>query len=139
VDSLRQLTPDIPIISEENKQVDYSIRKNWEWFWLIDPLDGTKEFLKGNGQFTVNVALIHKNRPVLGVVGVPTRDTIYYADVETNKAWRLRLNLNLEQSSLEQIKICPMDPMDLDLCILQSNSHSNDATQGVIARIVKSV
>ena len=69
----------IPILSEEGKHTDYDQRKEWEYFWLIDPLDGTKEFIKQRGEFTVNIALIHKNRPVLGVVFVPARDFLYFA------------------------------------------------------------
>ncbi len=71
--------PDIPIISEENKNIPYEIRKNWEYCWLIDPLDGTKEFIKRNGEFTINIALIHKQIPVLGIVYAPVLDEIYYA------------------------------------------------------------
>jgi len=71
--------PNIPIISEENKEVAYEDRKDWDWFWLVDPLDGTKEFIKKNGEFTVNIALVHNGKPVAGVVGVPARNHIYYA------------------------------------------------------------
>lgn len=79
VESLKDLYPEIPILSEENKEVPYNIRKNWEYFWLIDPLDGTKEFIKKNGEFTVNIALIYKNMPVLGVIYAPVLDLLYYA------------------------------------------------------------
>lgn len=77
--SLKKLYPDIPIISEENKQVEYIERKYWEYFWCVDPLDGTKEFLKKNGEFTINIALVHKNTPVLGVVFAPSIGKLYYA------------------------------------------------------------
>lgn len=76
--ALTELYPDIPILSEESGQSDYSVRKDWKRFWLVDPLDGTKEFIKQNGEFTVNIALMEKDRPVLGVIQVPTRDAIYY-------------------------------------------------------------
>lgn len=69
----------LPILSEEGRSIPYHERKNWEYFWLVDPLDGTKEFLKRNGEFTVNIALIHKNTPILGVVAVPVTGDIYYA------------------------------------------------------------
>ena len=81
-ESLKDLYPEIPILSEENKEVPYNIRKNWEYFWLIDPLDGTKEFVKKNGEFTVNIALIHKNTPVLGIIYVPVLEILYYAKKE---------------------------------------------------------
>ena len=79
VKNLENLYPDIPILSEENKEIPYQIRKNWEYFWLIDPLDGTKEFVKKNGEFTVNMALIHKDIPVLGVIYAPALGILYYA------------------------------------------------------------
>jgi len=77
-ESLKDLYPEIFILSEENKEVPYNIRKNWEYFWLIDPLDGTKEFVKKNGEFTVNIALIHKDTPVLGVIYAPVVEIFYY-------------------------------------------------------------
>lgn len=77
--NLERTYPGIPILSEENKEIPFSIRKDWEYFWLLDPIDGTKEFIKKNGEFTVNVALIHKNVPVIGIVYAPARDDIYYA------------------------------------------------------------
>ena len=68
----------LPVLSEESKTVSYEQRKNWSRFWLVDPLDGTKEFIKKNGEFTVNIALIDAGRPVLGVVYAPVLRTIYY-------------------------------------------------------------
>lgn len=79
-DALQKLTPQIPIISEENKLLDYQIRKNWTTCWLVDPIDGTKEFIKKNGEFTVNIALIENGIPILSVVGVPAQNIIYYAE-----------------------------------------------------------
>ena len=70
---------EIPIISEENRQIGYDIRKEWEYLWCIDPIDGTKEFVKKNGEFTINIALIHKDTPVLGVVYAPALGVIYAA------------------------------------------------------------
>src|SRR6056297_45326 len=67
------------LLSEEGKNIPYEQRKKWEYFWLVDPLDGTKEFINRNGEFTVNIALIRKDRPVLGVVYVPVKQTLYYA------------------------------------------------------------
>ena len=70
---------DIPLISEENRQLEYVDRKDWEACWIVDPLDGTKEFIKKNGEFTVNIAMIRDRKPAAGVVGVPDRDTLYFA------------------------------------------------------------
>ncbi|MBC8552767.1 MAG: 3'(2'),5'-bisphosphate nucleotidase CysQ [Candidatus Brocadiales bacterium] len=69
----------VPILSEEGKEPPYNERKKWEYFWLVDPLDGTKEFVKKNGEFTVNIALIHKHKPVLGIIYIPVKDIFYFA------------------------------------------------------------
>ena len=76
---LEELYPNIPIMSEENTQIEHVIRKEWKYYWCIDPIDGTKEFVKKNDEFTVNIALIHKSIPVLGVVYVPAIDEMYKA------------------------------------------------------------
>jgi 3'(2'), 5'-bisphosphate nucleotidase len=78
--SLKLLTPDIPIISEEGKIYPYQERKDWTSNWLVDPLDGTKEFIEQTGEFTVNIALIKNNTSVLGVVSVPMKNQIYWAE-----------------------------------------------------------
>ena len=77
VAGLTALTPDIPVFSEESGGIDYADRKDWTRFWLVDPLDGTKEFIKRNGEFTVNIALVEQGRPVLGVVHVPVTGVVY--------------------------------------------------------------
>lgn len=71
--------PEIPIISEENKNVDYSIRKHWKQCWLVDPLDGTKEFVKKNGEFTINIALIENQIPIFGIIYIPISGVFYFA------------------------------------------------------------
>lgn len=85
IEGLKKLTPDIPILSEEDP-ISWDIRKNWMRYWLVDPLDGTKEFLKRNGEFTVNIALIEKGKPVIGVVYAPVLGTMYSA--ENGTAWK---------------------------------------------------
>ncbi len=79
IDGLTNLTPDIPILSEESSSIPFEERRQWKIYWLVDPLDGTKEFIKRNGEFTVNIALIKDHQPVLGVVYVPVSNTAYYA------------------------------------------------------------
>ncbi len=76
-DGLQSLTPEIPIISEESGLADFEVRSNWPRYWLIDPLDGTKEFVSRNGEFTVNIALIDGHSPILGVVRVPVQGKTY--------------------------------------------------------------
>lgn len=70
--------PNIPLLSEEGRDIPYSVRKDWPCYWCVDPLDGTKEFIAKNGQFTVNIALIVNNEPVLGVIYIPVQDITYY-------------------------------------------------------------
>jgi 3'(2'), 5'-bisphosphate nucleotidase len=77
---LNQHFPEIPVISEESKSIDYSERKSWKKFFLVDPLDGTKEFIKKNGEFTVNIALIEDGAPIFGIVYAPAIDLIYYGE-----------------------------------------------------------
>ena len=83
VDQLDKTYPDIPIISEEGAEIPYEERKKYQIYWLVDPLDGTKEFIKRNGEFTVNIALIENGVPVLGVVHVPVVDVTYYGSGES--------------------------------------------------------
>lgn len=85
VAGLQALSPQIPILSEEDP-ADWTIRQHWQTYWLVDPLDGTKEFIKRNGEFTVNIALIEKGKPVLGVVYAPVLDVMYSA--AEGKAWK---------------------------------------------------
>ena len=79
VDGLHQLTPDIPILSEESASIPFAERSQWQRYWLVDPLDGTREFVKRNGEFTVNIALIDNHESVLGVVYAPVTGITYYA------------------------------------------------------------
>jgi len=78
-EALTNRYPNIPIMSEENKEIPYSIRKNWDVYWCIDPIDGTKEFVKKNDEFTINIALIYYNKPVIGVVYAPAIGEMYKA------------------------------------------------------------
>lgn len=76
-DALAHLTPDIPVLSEESSDLDYDTRADWSQYWLVDPLDGTKEFINRNGEFTVNIALVRSHEPILGVVHVPVTGVTY--------------------------------------------------------------
>ncbi|MCD9558154.1 3'(2'),5'-bisphosphate nucleotidase CysQ [Photobacterium carnosum] len=85
INQLQQLTPDIPILSEESPQTDWQQRQYWQSFWLVDPLDGTKEFINKNGEFTVNIALIENGKPILAVVYAPALNKAWLGDGKT--AW----------------------------------------------------
>ena len=86
VAGLQRLTPELPVVSEESGLASFDERRHWQRYWLIDPLDGTKEFVARNGEFTVNVALIEGGRPTLGCVGVPARAALYLGDVQAGIA-----------------------------------------------------
>ncbi|MXY55034.1 MAG: 3'(2'),5'-bisphosphate nucleotidase CysQ [Gammaproteobacteria bacterium] len=88
VDCLQALTPDLPVVSEESEPPPYDERRRWQRYWLVDPLDGTKEFVERNGEFTVNIALVDGAEPVLGVVGVPAQGKTYLGDRARREAWR---------------------------------------------------
>ncbi len=90
---------DIPILSEEGRKTPYVERKKWDYFWLVDPLDGTKEFVKRNGEFTVNIALIHNKTPVLGVVFVPVSNELYFA-LEGLGSFKINLSKITQESDL---------------------------------------
>jgi 3'(2'), 5'-bisphosphate nucleotidase len=80
-----------PVLSEEGKDIPFEQRREWKYFWLVDPLDGTKEFIKRNGEFTVNIALIFQKRPVLGVIYIPVKECFYFASKDIG-AYRLQYN-----------------------------------------------
>ena len=125
MEGLQKYYPDIPYISEETKQISYDERKNWEYFWLIDPLDGTKEFIKKNDEFTVNIALIHKGVSELGVVYLPAKDILYYA-IKGQGSFKV------EQSGDPQ-KINARKLQDKkELIIMGSRSHGNQELQDFV-------
>jgi 3'(2'), 5'-bisphosphate nucleotidase len=87
VEYLNHLTPDVPVLSEEGADIPFSERKSWDYYWLVDPLDGTREFLEGTDEFTVNIALIHKHKSVLGFIYQPTTRDFFYAATEKGVWW----------------------------------------------------
>ena len=95
---------DIPVLSEEGKDIPYEKRKKWDMLWVVDPLDGTKEFIKRNGEFTVNIALLKGEKPILGVIFIPAKNTLYFAAEELG-AFKLVINfVDIKQDvSLNQI------------------------------------
>ncbi|MDY0117686.1 MAG: 3'(2'),5'-bisphosphate nucleotidase CysQ [Sulfurimonadaceae bacterium] len=119
----------IPIISEENQEVPYEVRKNWEYFWCIDPIDGTKEFVKKNGEFTVNIALIHKDTPVLGVVFAPALGKLYYAK-KGEGAFGAILNDKFLILNEERLPIV-VNNKDA-MVVMASNSHLSEKTKEFI-------
>jgi len=116
--NLMRITPKIPILSEEGKTIEYTERKEWDTFWLIDPLDGTKEFIKKNGEFTVNIALIENGCPVLGVVHAPFLNITWYGSLNLGSYMiknKKKISINVES---------PQD--DTTIKVVSSRSHSNN-------------
>jgi 3'(2'), 5'-bisphosphate nucleotidase len=125
--ALKKLTPDVPILSEESAGLPYSTRKAWETYWLVDPLDGTKEFIKKNGEFTVNIALINNYEPILGVVHVPVTDVGYFASVDSAA---------FKQSSEEKpVEISARRASADALTVAGSRSHANEVQQRFFAAL----
>ena len=122
IDQLNNLDLGIPILSEESL-VDWKIRKKWSKYWLIDPLDGTKEFIKNNGEFTVNIALIQNNSPILGVIFVPAKSTLYFA---LKKYGSFSLNTSLVLNSLDEAKKITVTKKSNIVRVIGSRSHSNN-------------
>jgi 3'(2'), 5'-bisphosphate nucleotidase len=120
---LNKLSVNLPILSEEGNDIPYKDRKDWEYFWLVDPLDGTKEFVKKNDEFTVNIALIHKDTPVLGVVYAPALDVCYWAK-QNDGAFKDGQKLPLKTESQRNT-----------YKIVASRSHMSDETQTFIDAI----
>ena len=130
----------IPIISEENKILTYEERKNWQQCWIVDPLDGTKEFIKRNGEFTVNIALIKNNKPIIGVIYVPVSKTLYFTSDNSSKSYKALLKTNtiiIDEIFNNAVEIFPTQKNNNILRIVGSRSHLNDTTKNYISKIEK--
>lgn len=126
-EGLSRLPVQYPIISEENKAVSFDQRKTWERCWLVDPLDGTKEFINRNGDFTTNIALIEKGIAILGVVGIPCQQEVYWA-IQGEGAFLQTAH------DLKQLTAAEFRHSDPHLNIIASRSHLNQETRDFISR-----
>jgi 3'(2'), 5'-bisphosphate nucleotidase len=125
---LRQWDPDVPVVSEEAERAPYEERQYWRRFWLVDPLDGTKEFISRNGEFTVNIALIEDGEPVLGVVYAPALDVMYGA-AKGSGAWRT-------ESDGARVRISHLPPhRDRPLTVVESRSHGSPELEAYLRTI----
>lgn len=124
---------EIPILSEENKTIPYSERKGWSRLWIVDPLDGTKEFLKENGEFTVNIALIKNNAPYMGVIYVPVTKELYFglAGKGSFKAG-IKNDIPDIEKIIESAKKLPFTDRHSPNAVAISRSHMNRATEDFI-------
>ena len=128
VAGLQQLTPDIPVLSEEAASVPFAERSQWQYYWLVDPLDGTKEFVQRNGQFTVNIALIENHEPVLGVVQAPVTGLCYFA-ARGHGAFRQEPG-----QAPQPIAVRSLTP-DRPVRVVGSRSHGGPGLQAFVARL----
>ena len=133
MEGLQNLEIQYPIISEENKLLSYEMRKKYHRFWLVDPLDGTKEFIKRNGDFTVNIALVEDGIPIMGVVYVPVTKDTYWA-IKGSGAFH-----SDENKCVRQLKANSYNSSDLGLRVVCSRSHINKDTQDFIDRLNKPI
>lgn len=122
---------EIDIISEESKSIEYQERKNWEEYWLIDPLDGTKEFIKKNGEFTVNIALIKNNKPHLGVVYCPVKKVLYWNDNDKKVFKREK------EETREIKKRKPINENEEGLRVVVSRSHMSEETSEYVNKLTR--
>ncbi|MDH5517082.1 MAG: 3'(2'),5'-bisphosphate nucleotidase CysQ [Gammaproteobacteria bacterium] len=127
VAALKKLTPSLPVLSEESTEIAFETRKNWQTYWLVDPLDGTREFIKGNGEFSVNIALIHQHRSILGVINIPVSHTTYYASWQ-HGAFK---KLNDEPPIKIQCRRVDID----NLVIAGSRSHRSDKLKLFLSKL----
>src|SRR5690606_10386415 len=111
---LTKLTPHIPIMSEEGSAIPVNVRKHWDSYWCVDPLDGTKEFISKNGEFTVNIALIVHNKPVFGIIYVPVKDILYYGGKDIG---------SFKIAGMEKIRIFT-DQQPAEFIAVGSKSHA---------------
>ncbi len=126
---LKEISPDIPVFSEESSHVPFNVRKSWKTFWLVDPLDGTKEFIKKNGEFTVNIALIDNKSPILGVVHAPALNITYFA--EKGKGAFKKTNVGFNKKS----EIHVSDYKGSRLEIVASRSHGSNILEHFLLQI----
>jgi len=132
-------TTDLPILSEEGRSILYDERSQWEDFWMVDPLDGTKEFVKRNGEFTVNIALISGNKPVLGVIFVPVQNLLYFGAIGIG-AYRIS-SVGLEDLSIESLlkesDSLPQEKNTDTYTVVCSRSHLSSETEEFVNELKK--
>ncbi|MGQ4880002.1 3'(2'),5'-bisphosphate nucleotidase CysQ [Billgrantia sp. LNSP4103-1] len=127
---LEAVAPDVPILSEESGEIPYEIRRRWQRYWLVDPLDGTKEFIKRNGEFTLNVALIEAGEPDFGIVHAPVLDTTWFGQLGQG-AWKQKA-----ANAPEPIHVRPLpDPMHAPWIVAGSRSHGLAELEAFCARL----
>tara|TARA_B100000989_G_scaffold298393_1_gene287485 strand:+ start:1574 stop:2365 length:792 start_codon:yes stop_codon:yes gene_type:complete len=124
---LSSLDQNINFLSEEGKNIDFEVRKNWNKIWIVDPLDGTKEFIKKNGEFTVNIALLEKNKPVLGAIYAPALKTLYYAQSHFGSFKHTEVDIDTKVNFFDpKNRIYCRKKISNKMNIVASRSHHSD-------------
>jgi len=123
----------LPILSEEGKHMDYSERKHWNQFWMVDPLDGTKEFIKRNGEFTVNIALIENGKATMGVIYVPVTQELYFADEKAYKVGSQKLEVGSLEDLIDSAQQLPLPQTRTNYVVVGSRSHMSEETEAFIS------
>ncbi|MEA3504675.1 MAG: 3'(2'),5'-bisphosphate nucleotidase CysQ, partial [Bacteroidota bacterium] len=122
------------VLSEEGDEISFEERKNWNTFWVVDPLDGTKEFIKKNGEFTVNIALVKDNTPILGVIYVPVDKTLYFSSLEKGSYKAENITEYTSFTEIEKASLLlPLKYDNRNYTIVASRSHLNEETKKIIA------
>ena len=129
-EGLAVLTPEVPLFSEESELPPFEERRSWERYWLVDPLDGTKEFVSRNGEFTVNIALIDNHRPVFGVVGVPVQNLVYTGDLQQGVACRH------DAEGVHEMRGRSMSD-DAELVVVASRSHGGERLESYLESLTE--
>jgi 3'(2'), 5'-bisphosphate nucleotidase len=123
----------IPVLSEEGKAIAYDERKEWNQLWIVDPIDGTKEFIKRNGEFTVNIALIEYQKPILGVIFVPAKSELYFS---TKEMGAFKVTVDIENYNVDMIisngNKLPLEREDKAFTIVASRSHMSPETEAYV-------
>ena len=126
----------VPILSEEGKEIPFKERKDWKQLWILDPIDGTKEFIKRNGEFTVNIALVAEQKTVLGVIFVPALGDLYFSTLALGS---FKINIDLKSYSIENIletaDKLPLEREDKTFTIVASRSHMSAETEGYVTEM----
>lgn len=126
----------IPILSEEGKEIAYRERKDWKQLWILDPIDGTKEFIKRNGEFTVNIALVENQKTVLGVIFVPALGDLYFS---TSEMGSFKINVALDNYSIENLLASanklPLQREETAFTIVASRSHMSPETEDYVSEM----
>lgn len=122
----------LPVLSEEGRQMDYSERKDWKQFWMVDPLDGTKEFVKRNGEFTVNIALIEDGKATMGVIYVPVAKDLYFADKLAYKIEGFEKPTVSINNLLGRAEQLPISQTRINYIVVGSRSHMSEETEAFI-------